>query len=187
MSYTLDYRRLIFKFPGRLSQPDFLAVSLVGDNNVWSCDYPPKKARSWHFVAFGWPYSIIQKVCHYAGDCEGGMLTLRGRHCTPENYIKVYREALKNCLSAENFFSMFMTKEAYITRYKKNINELKESEYNWKQWQELKAHPKFKKENSEKEVKFIIELNSVEDIHTWLNFKSLGNWANIHLTNGEEV
>jgi hypothetical protein len=105
MSYTIEYARQIFKMPAgtlipagygkiehTLSQDELFMFVKRGDNNI----HP--RPQNWHLSAWGWEYSLIQRVCEYAGLAESGCLKFTNGDTTPEHYLKMYRKEIANAV-----------------------------------------------------------------------------------------
>jgi hypothetical protein len=104
MSYTIEYKGEVYKdsMTG-MSEPSYLLIQTIGDNNVYEASNR-RRARSTYITGYGWNYNIIADICKYAGSCEGGGLQPRNKYCTPEDYLKKYRNKIKNAPSINEFF-----------------------------------------------------------------------------------
>jgi len=104
-----------------------------GDSNYWDSD--GRLVKNWYFIAKGYQYRIMQKVCQRAGFCEGGLLQ-KARSCNggvwikPETYIALHREAIKNAKPLESIMSFFvitcivkLLKEEYESKYQAILTE----------------------------------------------------------------
>jgi len=137
MSYTIEYKGEVYKDAQTgMSEPSYLLIQTIGDNNVYELNNR-RRARSTYITGYGWNYNIIAQICKYAGACEGGGLQPMNKSMTPENYLKKYRNKIKNAPSINEFFlqgrtARFqlrndLTKEhfgyEYYTKYAEYIHE----------------------------------------------------------------
>lgn len=104
MSYEISYRRQAFRMPaaqaGHYDDMVFL-VEEMGSNNCWELGNR-RRARSWACVAAGAEYECMAAVTERASACCGGCLVLYGRRRTqPEQYIRAWRNAIKQALPFE--------------------------------------------------------------------------------------
>lgn len=174
MSYELEYKReSYFLEDGKYKdEKDFVVFVQEGSNNDYDCT-TGKRSRTWHLVEHGWNYSVIQEICKRAGYCEGGGLTLRGKHTSPENYLRIYRKLLKNSKPFREF-----NKDFYLKQFTINVRPYLHHDYEKDLLKELSKNKKFKKEiyewsKNDKEVRFITEINSEEDLREVLKYSCL--------------
>jgi hypothetical protein len=104
MSYTIEYKGEVYKDTQTgMSEPSYLLIITAGDNNVYEASNR-RRARSTYIVAYGWTYNIIADICKYAGACEGGGLQPHNKYCTPEDYLKKYRNKIRLAPNINEFF-----------------------------------------------------------------------------------
>lgn len=189
MSYEIEYKRKAYRLPKEEGSYESLGDELIvfvqeGSNNVYEVNWSSgrqKRARSWGIVSKGHEYSIIQDVCKRGAYCEGGSLVLSGRsRMTPENYIKLYRNLLKNAKPISEFFTDFNTKE-FVINVKSDLGD-----YEKGLLKELKKDKKFKLlVEDDGEMKFIIDVNTLADLEKALSYRSLCRYnylPSTHLT-----
>jgi hypothetical protein len=104
-----------------------------GDSNYWESD--GRLVKNWYFIAKGYQYRIMQKICQRAGFCEGGLLQKAkgyngGVWIKPETYIALHREAIKDAKPLESIMSFFritciikFLKEEYESKYQAILTE----------------------------------------------------------------
>jgi hypothetical protein len=96
MSYEIEYTKKAFKAHSDVYNDDvYFAYVTHASNNV-----DPRTPRPM-LVGIGMAWEIIQKVCVLASDCESGCLKPKNRRCSPESYIRRWREVLKAAPSLE--------------------------------------------------------------------------------------
>lgn len=104
MSYEIEYKGEVYKdVSEKSSEPSFLLVITAGDNNVYELGNR-RRSRDTYIVAYGWNYSIVQEICKRAGSCEGGGLQPGNKYMSPEDYLKRYRNKIKNAPSINEFY-----------------------------------------------------------------------------------
>jgi len=199
MSYDIEYKRKVYVIEEKDGYtPNLLAVHLIGSNNVYdTCSN--KRAREWQFYAYGWEYSIIQRVCKWAGYCEGGGLQPNGRSTTPENYLKSWRGTIKEAEPISNFFKEFGVKEGYIkiSDFKNRFEKLdKYTQKSIKRLQKEKGFEEVDKpdyyeiisNNNEEKINkiFTIQLTDIESIRLWIRYRNICD-SGLYLLNGMEV
>ena len=132
MGYSIEYNRMVFYKNDNGDNNYYLFVQ-EGDSNYWDSD--GRLVKNWYFIAKGYQYRIMQKVCQRAGFCEGGLLQ-KARSCNggvwikPETYIALHREAIKNAKPLESIMSFFvitcivkLLKEEYESKYQAILTE----------------------------------------------------------------
>lgn len=114
MSHHIDYDRKVFKIEpfeffdhceNKLSDLDkrckhdfFIVTTLGGDNNL--CDENNKHRRDWYILTANFSeWKTMRRIVEISSDCEGGCLKLaKHKHTHAENYIRAYRNAVKNAI-----------------------------------------------------------------------------------------
>lgn len=189
MSYEIEYKRKAYIITNDVKYGsvgnEIIVFAQEGSNNVYEVNWSSgrqKRARSWHILSNGWEYSVIGDVCKRAGYCEGGSLTLSGRsNTTPEKYIKMYRNLLKNAKPLSEFFTDFNTKE-FVINVKSELGK-----YEKDLLKELKADKSFKRlVEDDGEIKFIIEVNTPQDLNKVLTYRALCKYDGLPYTHLEE-
>lgn len=94
MSYKIEFDRKIFWFGSELSK-DYLFFVEEGSNNIID-NTTGKISRDWELICIGKEYELMQVICKRAGYTEGNILRYSNGITTPENYIKKYRNLIKN-------------------------------------------------------------------------------------------
>lgn len=98
MSYEIEYTKKAYRAHSDTHNTDvFFAFCTIASNNV-----DPRIPRPF-FIGIGHDWEIIQEVCQIAGDCESGCLKPHNRRCSPESYIRRWREVLRDAPSLEGF------------------------------------------------------------------------------------
>jgi len=112
MSYRIELAQVAVLIPKEIitAFPDYedkyLLLSLGGDNNLID-NYTNRFSRAWSIEAVGNKHQCMCKVIKMAVDCEGGSLKgLRG-DMLPETYIKKWRDAIKQPISLDQYFTCF--------------------------------------------------------------------------------
>jgi len=95
MSYEIEYSKHAFKAKDRYGNDVFFTYVMTCSNNV-----DPRTPRPF-FVGIGQGWEIIRKVCVLAGECESGCIRPKNRGCSPESYIRRWREILRDAPSLE--------------------------------------------------------------------------------------
>jgi hypothetical protein len=132
MSYTIEYNRKVFWWKDEdknFNERNYLLLIRQGDNNVRDAD-TGLRSKSWDFIACGWEYQMWVKIGKRAGYTEGGGLQrakgFESERISIEDYIALYRKAIKNAKPLEKIFSVFSVK--FIIERKKVIQGEYESE-----------------------------------------------------------
>jgi len=68
MGYSIEYNRMAFYKNDNGDNSYYLFVQ-EGDSNYW--DSEGILVKNWFFIAKGYQYRIMQKICQRAGFCEG--------------------------------------------------------------------------------------------------------------------
>ena len=98
MSYEIEYTKKAYRAHSDTYNTDvFFTFCMIASNNV-----DPRTPHP-YFIGIGQGWEIIQKVCQIAGDCESGCLQPHNRRCSPESYIRRWRQVLKDAPSLEGF------------------------------------------------------------------------------------
>jgi hypothetical protein len=116
MSYTIVYQIEAFTFPKAAEYDHDLLLIIweAGANNCYDAGNQ-RRARSWQAQAIGMPYQVIREICEYAGECEGGGLTLSGRtQTTPEAFITRHRKAIKDAAVGLEALAEKFSLDAYL-------------------------------------------------------------------------
>jgi len=126
MGYSIEYNRMAFYKNDNGDNSYYLFVQ-EGDSNYW--DSEGILVKNWFFIAKGYQYRIMQKICQRAGFCEGGLLQKArsfngGVWIKPETYIALHREEIKNAKPLESILNFFridctikLLKEEYESKY----------------------------------------------------------------------
>ena len=188
MSSNIEFKRKVYRIPHNnkdLGEDNLLAFQLFGESNVRDAD-TGAISKSWRFLNYGWEYSLIKEVCSWAGDTEGGMLTLGGRSTKPENYLSLWRKAIKEAGTWDIFLKDFSIREGCI-EYPKGKRTKGFGVRYMKEIQKDKAWKKSKyKVYGEERIVWVITLNTPKDLEKWLRVKGLtsykrGVWAYLTL------
>lgn len=127
MSYTIEYNRKIFYwYDTRSGERNYLLLVREGENNDRDA-YTGLRSKDWHIIAQGWEPLLWTKIGERAGYTEGGMLQkakgFESEYISIEDYIAVYRKAIKNAKPIEQNFDSFSKIDVYIEREKDIISE----------------------------------------------------------------
>lgn len=96
MSHEIEYSKKAFKAHSETYNTDvYFAFITTASNNVDPRILHPT------LVGIGQSWEIIQKVCVLASECESGCLQPGGRRCSPETYIRRWRQVLKDAQPLE--------------------------------------------------------------------------------------
>lgn len=100
MSYEIEYSKRAFKaHDATYNDEVYFAFITTASNNV-----DPRVPRPM-LIGIGQGWEIIKKVCVLSSSCESGCLKPNNRSCTPESYIRRWREVLKNAPSLEELLN----------------------------------------------------------------------------------
>jgi hypothetical protein len=100
MSYEIEYTKKAYRAHSDTYNDDvYFTYVTHASNNV-----DPRTPHPM-LVGIGMGWEIIQKVCVLASDCESGCLKPNNRSCSPESYIRRWREVLKAAPSLESFIA----------------------------------------------------------------------------------
>lgn len=100
MSYEIEYSKRAFKaHDATYNDEVYFAFITTASNNV------DPRVPSPMLIGTGMRWEIISKVCVMASSCESGCLKPNNRKCTPESYIRRWREVLKNAPSLEEYLN----------------------------------------------------------------------------------
>jgi len=178
MSTNIEFKRKVYRIPHNdkgFGEDNFFALQLFGENNVRDAD-TGAISKSWKLFNYGWEYSLIGEVCRWAGDTEGRMLTLGGRSTTPENYLRLWRKAIKEAGTWDTFLKDFSTREGCI-EYPKGKRTKGFGRRYMKEIQKDKAWKKSKyKLYDEERIVWVIRVNTPKDLEKWLRAKGLGSY-----------
>ncbi len=132
MSYTIEYGRKVYWWPDGFDrrEKNYLLLICQGDNNVWDADLK-RRSRDWEVIACGWEYQLWEKIGERAGYTEGGSLQ-RGvgfgiQRISIEEYIALYRKAIKDARAIERIFNDFLRID-FIIKKKEVISNKYEAE-----------------------------------------------------------
>jgi hypothetical protein len=132
MSYTIEYNRKIYKEEDEKWEPNYTLLIKEGDNNVRDAK-TNLRVSNWELKGYGWNYEIIQEICKRAGYCEGGDLQrAKGwntENITPEEYLALYRKAIKQAKPIEKMFEDFIV-EVILYR-KENFTDTEKETFKW--------------------------------------------------------
>ena len=111
MSCTIEYNRKVYIDKSEdSSHPDYLLLIRQGDNNIRETR-TGLRAKDWGFISYGWEYQLWQELGERAGSCEGGSLQrakgFEYANISIEDYIALYRKAIKNAKPIENLIKDF--------------------------------------------------------------------------------
>lgn len=188
MSSNIEFKRRVYKVKEEpeWGEIDYLAVILFGESNVRDIA-TNAISKDWRLYSHGWEYSIIQTVCRWAGDTEGGMLKLSGRWTKPENYLRLWRQAIRKAGTWEDFLRDFYLREGWIEYpkgrrargYGKRIMERIRKDKGSRK--KVLKHP-----FGGYRTTWRIELDTPEDLKRWLELKGLvhyikGAYSYLHL------
>lgn len=97
MSYEIEYSKRAFKaHDATYNDEVYFAFITTASNNV------DPRVPSPMLIGIGMRWEIISKVCVMASSCESGCLKPNNRRCSPESYIRRWREVLKEAVPLEN-------------------------------------------------------------------------------------
>ena len=179
MSSNIEFKRRVYKVEEipDYGEINYLALILFGESNVRDA-YTNAISKDWKLYSYGWEYSLIQTVCQWAGDTEGGMLKLSGRWTKPESYLRLWREAIRKAGTWEDFVKDFYTREGWIEYpkgkrargYGKRITERirKEKKLRRKIIKDPFGHYR---------TTWRIELKTPEDLKKWLELKGVVDYT----------
>ena len=174
MSYEIEYTKKAFKAHSDTYNDDvYFAFITTASNNV-----DPRTPRPM-LVGIGMAWEIIQKVCVLASDCESGCLKPKNRRCSPESYIRRWREVLKTAPSLENLRHLRLKltikyRELLAYLDEANVPTDNSDKYRWDRIKELlkgcmlNSHTWFNEEHTS--VEFSIK--SYEDIKRAVELES---------------
>lgn len=100
MSYQIDYNYHALRvdgteldqLPNDQHEDRFVVIIETGPSNCYG--HSNRRVRDWQVCMIGTHDQVIQQTIRFAAECEGGMLKVRGRDCTPESYIRRIRRIL---------------------------------------------------------------------------------------------
>lgn len=183
MSYEIEYKRKAYTLgedSGYGLGKEMIVFVQEGSNNVYEVNWSggrQKRARSWGIVSKGHEYNIIQDVCKRGAYCEGGGLVLSGKSNTsPENYIKLYRNLLKDVKPLSHFFEDFSTRE-FIIYVKSDLGN-----YEKLLLKDLRADESFEKVAVDGELKFLITVNKPADLEKVMKYRALCKYGGLPST-----
>ena len=183
MSYEIEYTKKAFKAHSDVYNEDvYFAYITTASNNV-----DPRTPRP-HLVGIGMAWEIIQKVCGLASDCESGGIQPGNRRCSPESYIRRWREVLKAAPSLETlkYLRLKLTMKhddlkAYLD--KDNVPTDNSDKWQWDRIRELlepfclffstTPHPNMTTWFNEKHISVEIPVKSYEDIKRAVELEGL--------------
>ena len=99
MSYEIEYQKKAYKAQNSYGDEVYFTFIMTSSNNI-----DPRTPRPM-FFANGQGYEIIQQACKFAARCESGILKPNNRDCSPESYIRRWRQVLKDATPLEQFAS----------------------------------------------------------------------------------
>jgi len=185
MSSNIKFKRKIYRIPQEqktwTGEDDLFAIQLMGESNVRDVD-SGVISKSWRMFNYGWEYSLIGEVCKWAGDTEGGMLILGGRRTTLENYLRLWRKAIKEAGTWEEFLKDFFIREGHIEYPEKTEKKMDEYDkgFSEKYIKEMEIDGAWQRSDyqfyEEPRIKWVITLNTLEDLKKWLRASSLENY-----------
>jgi len=123
MSYTIEYNRKVYWWEEdtQFSTRNYLLLIRQGDNNVRDAD-TGLRSKDWELITYGWEYQLWEKIGERAGYTEGGSLQRANGFGTKsfsiEDYIALYRRAIKNAAPLEKIFDFFSAIDFTIERKK---------------------------------------------------------------------
>lgn len=118
MSYTIEYNRKVYFWDNEYNETNFLLLIRQGDNNVRESDTGLRE-KEWNLEASGWESNLWERICKRAGATAGGNIQRAKGYDTEsfsiENYIALYRKAIKNAKPISNLLNEFGI-EFYISK-----------------------------------------------------------------------
>ena len=120
MSYTIEYTRRIYFMPNEWDkrERDYILLIKQGDNNVFEAERPNIKVKDWYLEAFGWEYVLWERIGERAGATMGGSLQMANgfgsKWLDIEDYIRIYKKAIKEAKPIERIFRDFTQISIYI-------------------------------------------------------------------------
>ena len=153
MSYEIEYNRQVYfddrdKQKGGLGERNFLVLIRQGANNCRELN--GLRVKDWHIISYGWNYTIIAKICERAGLCEGGSIQrangFEASHITPENYLILYRQKIKNAKPITELLNDFDVRIMLFRKEKMTAKEKSQYSYQIKKIDEMiKKHNDYEK------------------------------------------
>lgn len=131
MSVEIEYNRKVYFDTNESREKNYLLLIRQGSNNCYESN--GQRVKMWFLSCYGWNYSVIGKVCERAGSCEGGSLQKADgynfQYITPENYLALYRQKIKN---AKPIIELFEDFDISITLFRKVLPKKEEEKDNWR-------------------------------------------------------
>lgn len=112
MSYEIEYNREVYFVDGKDGwEKDYFLLIKQGSNNCYEADSGMRE-RSWDLRANGWEYQLWYEIGSRGGGVEGGGLQravgwTETKRWTIEEYIALYRKAIKNAKPLTEMFKKF--------------------------------------------------------------------------------
>jgi len=183
MSYTIEYKRKVYKNKEKGDWDErYFALAKQGDSNYY--EQNGQRVIDWDLISKGSDCSIVEEVCNRAGSCEGGRLK-RGVgfqiiSWTPEEYISVWRETIKNAFPLEKIFEDFDIEVAITFPKDEPTEDLKDrvGEYSLKRVREaLKQYAEdWYTEDDYYHPELTVYSKDIKDIPQFLQFCDLPDW-----------
>lgn len=120
MGTSIQFDRLAVQFEnenefGR-EETRYLLVHQTGSDNMLNHD--GTIARHWSYYCVGSQVDVITEIARAAGDIERGMIRYQNGSTKPENYIKNWREELRDdtAVTIDEFVEKFPFAELVVTQ-----------------------------------------------------------------------
>ena len=97
MSYAIEYSKRAFYAVDQYGEKVFFTFVEVCSNNV-----SPRIPKPMYFH-HGREYEIIGQACKVGASVESGCWKPKGRWCSPENYVKKWRQVIKESKPFDDF------------------------------------------------------------------------------------
>ena len=120
MSYTIEYTRRVYFIPDEWDkrERDYILLIKQGDSNVFEDERPNIRVKDWYLEAFGWEYVLWERIGERAGATMGGSLQMANgfgsKWIDIEDYIKIYKKAIKEAKPIVQIFRDFAQISIYI-------------------------------------------------------------------------
>lgn len=183
MSYSIEYKRNVYKYKGKDDWDErYFALAKQGDNNCYELN--GQRVKDWDLMSKGSDCSIIETVCKRAGCCEGGNLKrgvgFKVVSWTPEEYISIWRGAIKKTKPLEKIFEDFDIEVAITFPKDEPTEDLKDrvGEYSLKRVREaLKQYAEdWYTEDDYYHHELTVYSKDIKDIPQFLQFCDLPDW-----------
>lgn len=190
MSFEIEYGRKVYirKPDKNSSEPNLLLLIKEGSNNVRD-GQTGLRVRDWNLITYGWEYRLWIEIGKRAGHTEGGSIQKADRGSSYKNikiedYIAIYRKAIKRAKPMERLFEDFYVSVAVILQgnIKGKFKEALELKRLTKAFKELKFKSDGREYYYPKARRFIAPITNLKELDILLTIPK-GNYGSHQWTN----